>query len=206
MKTIKLFASTITIVTIIACGGMEVSMAPDANAQDVTDTSCECTSEPGPQGPMGPMGPAGEPGAPGLAGATGPAGADGAPGPTGATGPSGSQGIAGPQGPQGLQGSQGPRGATGPAGADGSLDTGSIYTVDNRNLFVAGTTGPVSSIAVCNDGDALLTGGCVITRNPQNAALYGSLPDAENQNYTCFVNRLNTGEIEVLARAVCLAQ
>src|SRR4030067_323044 len=92
----QLFVSALITTIIVACGGMKVSMAPDANAQDsdagaadvAKPTACECSSEPGPQGPEGPMSPAG------LAGAEGARGAAGLRGATGEAGLQGPEGAA----------------------------------------------------------------------------------------------------------------
>jgi hypothetical protein len=204
MKHNQLFVSAVTIVTIIACGGLEVSFAPVANAQNTdagTDidisnpTACECSSEPGPQGPEGPMGPAGADGARGergLRGATGETGPQGAVGPAGAqgvaglngaqgiAGPLGSQGVAGPSGATGAQGPQGPKGDTGAEGAPGpAISKDRVYVAEDEHTFTNAQIGDsLSWSALCDDGDVVLNGGCRIAGNLATsvASLSGSTP------------------------------
>ena len=77
MKHNHLVSPAIVTIVIIACGGMKVDLAPDANAQEEQKpepAECMCSSEPGPEGPagpegrMGPQGPQGEKGERGLRG------------------------------------------------------------------------------------------------------------------------------------------
>ncbi len=79
----------------------------------------------------------------------GPAGADGA------TGPKGDTGATGPQGPAGAQGIAG---VAGPQGAQG----GGLYASMQNAYCHSSTTldGGTYSVATCDRGDLLLTGGC----------------------------------------------
>ena len=88
----------------------------------------------GPQGPAGPQGP---PGANGTTGATG------------ATGPQGIQGIQGPIGPNGTQGSPGPN----------QILSANLYIVLGNVTTISGVDGLGTSIATCQTGDVVVTGG-----------------------------------------------
>lgn len=237
MKHNQLLISAITIATIIACGGMKVSMAPDANAQDDSSaaTSCECSSEPGPQGPdgqPGPQGPEGPPGAPGpageqgsagFAGARGPSGEigpagpqgakgnDGAQGPTGPTGGQGPRGLAGAKGDTGPEGAQGPtgiQGPEGPAGEAGGLDAIRIYKVEEQ--FTTRDTQFGSNLGIspeCAEGDILVNGGCLVVRPELFAvSLTANIPQAAREGWLCLMNKQGNGEVAIIGRITCLAQ
>jgi hypothetical protein len=148
MKKLTKYTTIISAtIVLVACGGMEVSMAPDANAQVPPSTAstdsttstvagtaptCGCETGPagasGPQGEVGPQGPAGKDGAagpqglqglPGERGLQGPAGLPGTAGAPGEQGPQGERGAAGAPGAQGLQGMPGSKGDPGAVGAAG---------------------------------------------------------------------------------------
>jgi len=95
-------------------------------------------------GKIGPPGPQGPPGANGTTGATG------------ATGPQGPQGIQGIQGPIGPNGTQGPQGLPGPT----LINDSSIYVVqgplNDRQVGVG------ISVAECDPGDIVVTGGFLV--------------------------------------------
>jgi hypothetical protein len=87
-------------------------------------------------------------------------GTQGPPGPTGATGP------AGPQGIQGVPGSTGATGATGPSGIT-TLNSTNLYTNISANFVLNG--GQNSTFATCDEGDALIHGGYIVSaRDPIN--------------------------------------
>jgi len=229
----QLFVSALVTTIIVACGGMKVSLAPDANAQEsdagstdiVKPTACECSSEPGLQGPEGPMGPAGPQGERGLRGSAGeagpqgtvgPAGAQGIAGPTGNPGYQGIQGQQGPEGPRGLTGAQGPQGPKGDTGAEGApgpaISRDKVYIVEDEHTFTNGQIGDsLSWSALCEDGDVVLNGGCRITGNLATsvASLSGSTPlfnGLESNGWACFVSKRSGGEIVVSVRTTCIAQ
>lgn len=212
----QLFVSALVTTIIVACGGMKVSMAPDANAQesdagtaDITKpTACECSSEPGPQGPAGPvgqMGPAGAQGERGLRGATGEAGTQGPIGPAGAQGSVGPRGVAGVQGVVGPQGPKGDQGSPGASGQDGAFDPSRVYEKDNRVQMLGGTMA-LSPVAACDAGDTLLSGGCAITTGTNVGTITGSIPDLASNGWQCFARKSDLTTVEVLARVLCLAQ
>jgi hypothetical protein len=88
----------------------------------------------------------------GIPGPQGEQGPPGEQGPRGSTGPQGEEGARGPQGVPGGQGPQGPQGPTGPAFVP------RVYTEQ-------GDTGTDSSLAVCDDGDLVLGGGFVLSKD-----------------------------------------
>jgi hypothetical protein len=204
MKQNHLLISAITTIVIIACGGIEVDFAPEANAQEEQEpesTECACLSEPGPEGPQGERGPAGEQGQRGQRGEQGPQGL------TGEAGPPGEKGTSGTPGAQGPQGFQGP---AGPAGADGELDTSGIYIVDDVQPFGNTQVTTKSAAAACADGDVLLSGGCSYGDNNFTSRLTVNMPFSNGGNapayWLCDVRSGVASFIAVTARAVCLAQ
>lgn len=233
MKHNQLLVSAITIVAIIACGGIEVSLAPEASAQDDTPgdiaTACECSSEAGPPGPEGPAGPRGERGADGATGPTGPqgppansVGAIGPAGPIGQQGPAGSQGPMGPPGPEGPRGPAGAKGDTGPQGPAGpvgiqgpegapgeagGLDAARVYKVEEQ--FTTRDTQFGSNLGVspeCAEGDILLNGGCLIVHPELFAvSLTTNVPQASREGWICLMNKQGNGEVTILGRITCLA-
>src|SRR4029453_17439018 len=115
------------------------------------ETSLGSLGEPGPTGPPGSPGPIGPPGAAGLPGPVGP---------TGATGPPGAAGRPGPVGPAG------PTGPTGPTGP-GGLGT-SIVRTNTVALSAAENGMIVSSQAVCESNERLLSGGVLVDTERPN--------------------------------------
>ena len=102
-------------------------------------------------------------------GPQGPPGPQGAIGPTGATGPEGPQGIQGIQGLPGSTGATGATGATGPAGITSLNDT-NLYTNSSFNSVLNGQIN--GTFAICDEGDALIHGGYVIsTTEPINSKI-----------------------------------
>lgn len=149
------------------------SSVPDIGLveQAVCPEELTCIGEVGPAGPMGSPGADGATGAAGPTGPTGPAGAQGSAGPQGPIGP---RGVAGATGPQGPTGATGATGATGSNGQDGSFDPGSIYSVQES---VVPNIGEHSRTARCEEGDIVLTGGCVAEAAGQFSILKNSFPD-----------------------------
>ena len=93
-------------------------------------------------------------------------GTQGPPGPAGPQGIQGPPGPIGPAGPQGIQGLPGSIGATGPSGITTLNDT-NLYTNSSFNFVLNG--GQNSTFATCDEGDALIHGGYVISaRDPIN--------------------------------------
>lgn len=175
-------------------------------------TSCMCSSVAGSDGPMGPAG------ATGANGATGPQGLQGPKGETGAVGLQGPQGATGPQGPQGAVGAPGAAGTQGPIGAAGPKgDTG---TIDGADIYVTLTTGTTAvtepgtgivrlgATASCNAGDILLSGGCAIQQFSLTTTgfLQTNSPSGDGQSWTCSSSKSGTSTLQIIARAVCLAQ
>ena len=78
-------------------------------------------------------------------------GTDGTQGPTGPPGPQGTMGIQGPQGNTGATGATGPQGPAGPQNL-----VGKVYPVNGP--YETGQ-GNVESIAACNSGDTIMSGG-----------------------------------------------
>jgi hypothetical protein len=235
MKTKHLIVSAIAAIAIIACGGLKVDLAPDANAQEEQPeqkpepTSCECSGEAGPEGPMGPegkqgpageqglRGPQGDQGLPGERGDTGLTGEQGPMGPVGPQGPSGERGLAGqdgqtgPQGPRGATGAQGPQGPQGEPGEQGpAISQSNIYVVDDDRTSTAGFLGVFEARARCSDGDVVLNGGCMLGGEiGQDTHLSGSFPaynGVVNNGWSCRVNKDSGGIISLTARVTCLVQ
>lgn len=224
----KLISSAIITIAIVACGGLKVDLAPEANAETPEEpVSCECSAEPGPMGPAGPRGERGEPGARGQtgpAGALGPIGPDGPQGPTGEQGPQGPQGEQGPaggpgprgatgaQGPKGDPGGQGPQGLQGPKGDRGiagpALDPSLVYREDETLTTRDTQFGDTLAVtALCADGDIVLNGGChILQAGSFNVELAGSLPHPTENGWTCVMNKQGNGEVTMLARVTCLSQ
>lgn len=231
MKRSRLAIPVMTLIA-VACSGMKVDLAPNANAQDEQKpepTECACSSEPGPAGPEGPVGPQGaageqgprgprgEQGLQGERGDTGLAGEQGPPGPVGPQGdqgPSGPPGADGAQGPQGLQGPagpQGPQGEQGPEGPQGpAISNANIYVVDDERTSTNGQLGDFDARARCEEGDVVLNGGCLLTgtvgsdtRLEINRPSFNGLV---NTAWDCSVNKGSAGVITVIARVTCLAQ
>jgi Collagen triple helix repeat (20 copies) len=85
---------------------------------------------------------------------------------TGTQGPAGPQGPPGPAGPQGIQGLPGSTGATGPAGIT-TLNSTNLYTNSSFNFVL--NNGQNSTFATCDEGDALIHGGYIVSaRDPIN--------------------------------------
>jgi hypothetical protein len=97
---------------------------------------------------------------------TGTQGPPGPPGPAGPPGLNGTNGVNGTQGPQGIQGLIGPNGTQGPAGPN-QINSSSIYTVSG-NFSNTQDDGVANSVAMCDPGDTVLSGGYRIV-NPANA-------------------------------------
>lgn len=205
MKTKHLFVSAISIISIIACGGMKVDLAPDAKADEIpAPTTCECSGEvgaEGPQGPEGVEGPAGPEGAQGSKGEKGDRGVTGNVGPQGSIGPAGAQGPVGPQGPQGEPGVEGPSGPT--------FDASLIYVVQESVQVDAGTGNGISTLAaVCEEGDILLSGGCAVARTSPGLGgvdLVSQLPGLDRMDCRMTRDSVSLGA-SLAARAICLAQ
>ena len=213
----------------VACGGADISLAPNANAQSTTggssgtttaaagaDGACACAQ--GPMGPQGPKGDKGEQGATGERGATGAQGPQGPPcakgdvGPQGLPGSRGPQGLTGdvgPQGPMGLQGApgaQGPQGlpgTQGPAGRDGT-------SISKANLYVrsaASNSAENSITAYCDDpSDIALTGHCQfahIGMTPPSAVSVGVVNAALATTASGWVCRQTYAAV-ISAQVICL--
>jgi Collagen triple helix repeat (20 copies) len=158
------------------------------------ETSLGSLGEPGPTGPPGspgPIGPPGAPGAPGLPGPVGPTGAAGLPGPVGPAGPTG------------------PTGPTGPGG----LGT-TIVRTNTVALSAAANGMIVSSQAVCESNERLLSGGVLVgTERPNDLdhlSVIQSAPLAPADLNGWVVQVLTTAAINaplsVTASALCLVQ
>lgn len=76
--------------------------------------------------------------------------------------------------------------------------------VDARNAVPG--AGSFTTAASCKEGDAILSGGCVITQGSTAAVLTGGCPNDEQPVWFCFYTKANAVPTEVLARAVCLSQ
>ena len=100
-------------------------------------------------GTTGPQGPSGAVGANGTNGTDGTNGTNGS---DGVTGPTGAPGVTGPTGPAGADGATGPTGPTGVL-SSAYLDAYSTSpdTIPADSLFIFGTVGQSSGIAVSND-------------------------------------------------------
>lgn len=199
MKTKHLFVSAISIISIIACGGMKVDLAPDAKADE--PTACECSGEvgaEGPQGPEGVEGPAGPEGARGSKGEKGDRGVTGNVGPQGSVGPAGAQGPVGPQGPQGEPGVEGPAGPT--------MDASLVY-VRTADVTVQLGQGSVrmNIEAFCDDGDLLISSSCGVVSNSGIIHAQGGFQNLESINCVAQRETINTAG-SMQARAICLAQ
>lgn len=80
-----------------------------------------------------------------------------------------------------------------------------MYFRDARSQLVG--AGPAfTTIATCDEGDVLLSGGCVLTSNAASARLEGGYPDETFRMWICHTRKSDITTVEVLARAVCLAQ
>jgi Collagen triple helix repeat (20 copies) len=164
------------------------------------ETSLGSLGEPGPTGPTGSPGPTGPPGAPGVAGLPGPVG------PTGPTGPLGPTGAVGPTGPLG------PTGPTGPTGPGGFGTT--IVRTNTVSLSSAENGMIVSSQAVCQSNERLLSGGVLVdTERPtdlDHLSVIQSAPLAPADLNGWLVEVLTTAAIDapftVTASALCLVQ
>ncbi|HEX5892716.1 MAG TPA: hypothetical protein VFY41_07630 [Nitrososphaeraceae archaeon] len=102
-------------------------------------------------------------------GPPGPPGLNGTNGINGTQGPLGPAGPAGPQGIQGIQGLTGATGATGPSGIT-TLNSTNLYS--NISVAVVPNGEINSTVAFCDEGDALLNGGYfVLTSEPINSKI-----------------------------------
>lgn len=227
MKTIKaITVSALTIISIIACGGMKVDLAPNANAQeeqkpDVLEPSkCECSGEVGPEGPMGPQGPVGEQGARGSRGEQGLPGPAGEQGPVGPQGPVGAQGVEGPRGVQGPEGERGEQGSVGPRGPQGeqgpegpqgpAVSPGNVYLTESVHVFDNLNSGEILRKLPCDHvGDIPLSGGCKVTvaSNDASSRIIGSMPgmDGPNNTWDCTLQKSVGTNVTLLVRALCLS-
>jgi hypothetical protein len=164
------------------------------------ETSLGSLGEPGPTGPPGSPGPMGPPGAPGAAGPPGPVG------PTGPIGPPGAAGLPGPAGPAG------PTGPTGPTGPGGFGTT--IVRTNTVALSAAENGTIVSSQAVCEPNERLLSGGVLVdTERPNDLdhlSVIQSAPLIPADLNGWLVQVLTTAAIDaplsVTASALCLVQ
>jgi hypothetical protein len=100
----------------------------------------------------------------------------------------------------------GPKGDTGTInGADVyvTLTTGTVATTDPGTGIVR-----LGATATCNDGDIVLSGGCAIQQFTLTTSgfLQTNSPSADGQSWTCSSSKTGTGTLQILARAVCLAQ
>ena len=158
------------------------------------ETSLGSLGEPGPTGPPGSPGPIGPPGAPGAAGLPGP------------VGPTGAAGLPGPVGPAG------PTGPTGPTGPGGLGTT--IVRTNTVALSAAANGMIVSSQAVCESNERLLSGGVLVgTERPNDLdhlSVIQSAPLAPADLNGWLVEVLTTAAIDapltVTASALCLVQ
>ena len=102
----------------------------------------------------------------------GPQGPPGLNGTNGINGTQGPQGPAGPTGPQGIQGIQGLTGATGATGPSGITTLNSTNLYSNISVAVVPNGEINSTVAFCDEGDALLNGGYfVLTSEPINSKI-----------------------------------
>src|SRR5262249_38985606 len=161
------------------------------------ETSIGALGEPGPTGPAGSPGPMGPPGEPGPAGVPGPVGPTGSPGPMGSPGPAGVPGPVGPTGPTG----SGVLGAT-------------IVRTNTVTLDAAANRMIVSSQALCESTERLLSGGVVVDAAERNdlskLSVIQSAPLAPAELNGWLVEVLATSDINapfsVTASALCVAQ
>jgi hypothetical protein len=164
------------------------------------ETSVGSLGEPGSAGPPGSTGPTGPPGAPGAAGLPGPAG------PTGPAGPPGAPGAAGLPGPVGPIG---PTGPTGPAGFGTTIvrtNTVALSAAENRVI--------VSSQALCESNERLLSGGFLVSTEDPNdlghLSVIQSAPlpaaDLEGWLVEVFTTAAINAPLSVTASALCLIQ
>jgi len=92
----------------------------------------------------------------------------------------GTLGQPGPAGPQGIQGLSGSTGATGETGATGATGPSGITTLNDINLYTNTSINFVltggqntTTFATCDEGDALIQGGCfVFARGLVNIKIY----------------------------------
>ncbi len=228
---IKVLGMVMLTIAFAACGGAELSWAPDARADEPAGVAGQgelpgsCTCEPGAkgekgdQGPVGPQGTPGKdgaaavcvndlnscpPGVPGAAGPAGPVGPQGPKGEPGLNGIDGKPGAAGAQGAVGPKGDVGPQGPAGPAGAPGK-DGKDGLSITKNSLYTV-STGLIagSAIAYCEDeNDIVLSGSCV-----GQGVLWGVIGPHQPTNpemksgWECKPS--NVGGNPVSATAVCL--
>jgi hypothetical protein len=211
MKLSHIIISATTIISIIACGGMKVDMAPDAKADELAPTACECTGGVGEQGPEGPEGPQGEQGPKGPQGPEGPRGNPGVAGNKGDKGEPGTPGAAGVQGPKGDKGDQGIEGAAGPVG---TIPLENVYVRTFSTQAIASvdpgfTLFNMTLTATCDGEDIVLSGGCILGTSDDGVTgqLTGNGPSANGSSWGCAARKsASSGNLQLQARVVCLAQ
>ena len=128
-------------------------------------------------------------------GVPGPQGEQGPPGEQGPRGSTGPQGVEGPRGPQGVPGGQGPQGPPGPTGP---AFVPRVYTVE-------GDTGTDSSTAICDDGDIVLGGGFVLSKDAdENIEQLVSVPSNDNAWSASVDTEFEVNDATTWAFARCL--
>jgi hypothetical protein len=169
--------------------------------------ACVCPAgEVGPAGPAGPTGPVGPTGPQGPSGPNGPSGPAGAAGPAGERGADGTPGAQGTPGPAGATGLQGPAGVAGPQGEPGpagAVDLTKVYQVqDERDPTTTAIF--VNRVAMCDEGDIVLGGGCRVSY-AEGGLIRGSSPGVSGtqQLWSCSV-ALEGGGVTLTTIAICL--
>ena len=161
------------------------------------------TGTQGPPGPPGANGTAGGP--PGPQGPQGPQGERGLTGATGPTGPAGAAStIPGPQGPPGINGTNGVNGTQGPSGPSGItfINNTNLYVTLGESVTATSTTVPVSSAAICDEGDIVIEGGYGSNNQTSNVLYDGPAASDGNQDGAYLVTMLGGGK-QFLAFAYC---
>ena len=97
----------------------------------------------------------------GPPGPQGPPGVNGTDGEDGAQGPQGTQGIQGIQGLRGFNGTDGVNGTQGPLGIS-FINGTNLYFVEGEEVTASSSTEPVSSVAICDEGDIVIEGGYIV--------------------------------------------
>ena len=124
-------------------------------------------------------------------------GTQGPQGPPGVNGTDGEDGATGPQGIQGIPGATGATGATGPQGPN-QINSTSIYPVVGNVSSTLGL-GEVTSIAMCNPGDTVLSGSYTIA-GVGDFVTYALLTDSalpNNDGWRTFVAAPGTESLSV---------
>ena len=206
MKTIKLFATALFVMT-VGCGssGSGTTGASSGTCCASGSSSGSSTSV-GPEGPVGPSGPQGLTGLQGPKGATGPAGPEGpqgAKGDTGTQGPAGATGTTGMTGPQGIQGTPG---TAGTPGVNGVLSGNSqLYLVETGGLVPANGSATISAKCATTK-DIMLNGSCTSSYQGMYILSYPALATSSTpSSWQCNATSGISPAVGITAWATCIS-